>query len=38
VFTRLVSGDRTINSAEQLAALLHAVTTAVSLHRLKQTP
>ena len=37
VFTRLVSGDRTISSAEQLAALLQAVATAVSLHRLEQT-
>jgi AcrR family transcriptional regulator len=37
VFTRLVSGDRTINSAEQLAGLLQAVATAVSLHRLEQT-
>ena len=37
VFTRLVSGDHTINSAEQLAGLLQAVTTAVSLHRLEQT-
>ena len=37
VFTRLVSGDSTINSAEQLAGLLQAVTAAVSVHRLKQT-
>jgi DNA-binding transcriptional regulator YbjK len=33
VFTRLVSGDRTINNAEQLARLLQAVVTAVSLER-----
>jgi DNA-binding transcriptional regulator YbjK len=31
VFARLVGGDRTINSAEQLAGLLEAVATAVSL-------
>ncbi len=37
VFTRLVSGDRTISSAEQLAGLLQAVATAVSSHRLEQT-
>jgi AcrR family transcriptional regulator len=37
VFTRLVSGEHTINSSEQLAGLLQAVTTAVSLHRLEQT-
>jgi DNA-binding transcriptional regulator YbjK len=37
VFTRLVSGDRTISGAEQLAALLQAVATAVSAHRLSQT-
>ena len=30
VFTRLVSGDRTINDAEQLSRLLEAVATAVS--------
>jgi hypothetical protein len=33
VFTRLVSGDRTINNAEQLSRLLEAVATAVSLQR-----
>lgn len=31
VFTRLVSGDRTINDTEQLTRLLEAVATAVSL-------
>ncbi len=31
VFTRLVAGDRTINDADQLARLLHAVVTAVAL-------
>ena len=31
VFARLVGGDRTIRSAEQLAGLLKAVVTAVSL-------
>ncbi|CNL37682.1 Uncharacterised protein [Mycobacterium tuberculosis] len=29
MFTRLVSGDRTINDAEQLSRLLEAVATAV---------
>ena len=33
VFTRLVSGDRTINDAEQLAGLLLAVVTAVAFQR-----
>ena len=33
VFTRLVGGDRTISNAEQLARLLQAVATAVSLQR-----
>jgi len=33
VFARLVAGDRTINDAEQLARLLQAVVTAVSVHR-----
>jgi DNA-binding transcriptional regulator YbjK len=33
VFTRLVAGDRTINDAEQLARLLHAVVRAVALER-----
>ena len=33
VFTRLAAGDRTINDAEQLARLLHAVVTAVALER-----
>ncbi len=33
VFTRLVAGDRTINDAEQLARLLHAVVTAVAVER-----
>ena len=43
VFTRLVAGDRTINDAEQLARLLHAVVTAVALahstrHRQESPP
>ena len=33
VFTRLVGGDRTISNAKQLAGLLEAVATAVSLQR-----
>jgi DNA-binding transcriptional regulator YbjK len=33
VFARLVAGDRTINDAEQLARLLQAVVTAVSVER-----
>ncbi|WP_445161654.1 TetR/AcrR family transcriptional regulator [Mycobacterium sp. Dal123C01] len=33
VFTRLVGGDRTISNARQLAGLLEAVATAVSLQR-----
>lgn len=33
VFTRLVAGDRTINDADQLARLLHAVVRAVALER-----
>ncbi|GBG36797.1 TetR/AcrR family transcriptional regulator [Mycobacterium montefiorense] len=33
VFTRLAGGDRTISNAEQLARLLEAVATAVSLQR-----
>ncbi len=33
VFARLVAGDQTINDAEQLARLLQAVVTAVSVHR-----
>jgi DNA-binding transcriptional regulator YbjK len=36
VFNRLASGDRAIDSAEQLAGLLQAVATAVSLQRLEQ--
>jgi DNA-binding transcriptional regulator YbjK len=36
VFTRLAGSDRTINSVEQLAGLLQAVATAVSLQRPKQ--
>jgi Tetracyclin repressor-like, C-terminal domain len=33
VFTRLVSGDRTINDASQLSQLLEAVATAVAAKR-----
>jgi hypothetical protein len=33
VFTRFVGGDRTINNAGQLAGLLEAVATAISMQR-----
>ncbi len=38
VFTRLVAGDRTIDSAEKLARLLQAVATAVSAQRADAEP